>query len=163
MLWDLKKELWDSSKYYFKWLKKKMFLIQPSNSADETGMVYYQKWRWEMLSTVLWLTRTNIRWYASLLLVKKTPSVLVLPQTYTNSGAPTASAPIFSWVTICTLKITLSIIVMVLKYQKQAAKKVTGSNYTNKLIYVNILVYTSKIDPSLGFLIYNPGEENLVD
>lgn len=52
---------------------------------------------------------------------------------------------------------------MVLKYQKQAAKKVTGSNYTNKLIYVNILVYTSKIDPSLGFLIYNPGEENLVD
>lgn len=53
---------------------------------------------------------------------------------------------------------------MVLKYQKQAAKEVTGSNYTkNKLIYGYMLVYISKIDPGLGFWIYNPGEENLVD
>lgn len=41
---------------------------------------------------------------------------------------------------------------MVLKYQKQAAKEVTGSNYTkNKLIYGYMLVYTSKMDPVLVF------------
>lgn len=51
---------------------------------------------------------------------------------------------------------------MVFKYQKQPAKK--ESNYTkNKLIYVYIFVYIPKRDPNLGLLMYNPGEEHLVD
>lgn len=46
-------------------------------------------------------------------------------------------------------------------FSKQAANKITGSNYTkSKLVYVYVFVYTSKRDPSIGFLIYNPGEEN---
>lgn len=49
----------------------------------------------EKCSILLWLTRTNIRWYASLLVKKKQHTALVLPQSYTNSPAPTAFAPIF--------------------------------------------------------------------
>lgn len=49
---------------------------------------------------------------------------------------------------------------MVFKYQKQPAE----SNYTkDKLIYVYIFVHTPKRDPNLGLLMYNPGEEYLVD
>lgn len=74
------------------------------------------------------------------------------PQSYNNSPAPIAPTPIFPPVSICTLKITVSIIVMVLKYQKQAANDEV-TNYTKtKLIYVYIFVYTSKRDASLGFL-----------
>lgn len=70
---------------------------------DRKGMLYCGKGRWEMLYTVLWLTRTNIRWCASLPLVKKNPSVLVLHKV-TITHQHLASTPIFLSASICTLK-----------------------------------------------------------
>lgn len=125
-------------------------------------MLYYQKGR------LLWLTRTNIRHYTSLLLIKKHPhsryrTVLVFPQSYTTSPTPATSAPRFLRVSICTLKITLSSIVMVLKYQKQAVQS-QGQIYTNnKLIYVNIFVYTSKRGLQSWIFNLQPWGKTLID
>lgn len=126
--------------------------IKSSNAADEKGMLYYQKGRWEMLSTVLWLTRTSIRWYVSLLLVKKQPDSLPSHRV-TLQHQLLQHLHLFPWVPVCTLKITFSIIIMVLKYKT----KLRGQIIQRIFLDVYISVYISERDPSLDFLTYNPG------